>query len=188
MPKEHILVHACCATCAGYVIQILSENYQPTIYFYNPNIQPEDEYLRRRDELISYTTKLNIPFYEDKPDFQGWQFSVKGFENEPEKGKRCSICFQHRLDEAAKFALSLNIKLFTTTLTISPHKNSLEIIRIGKEIASFNKELIFLDENFKKKDGFKKTTEIALKEGFYRQNYCGCRYSRPTLSEENIEE
>jgi predicted adenine nucleotide alpha hydrolase (AANH) superfamily ATPase len=188
MSKEPIMVHACCATCAGYAIQKLSENYQPIIYFYNPNIQPEDEYFKRRNELKLYTTKLNIPFYEDKPDFQGWQMSVKGFENEPEKGKRCGICFHYRLDKAAKFALSLNINLFTTTLTISPHKNSLEIIRIGKEIASLNNKLVFLDENFKKKDGFKKTMAIALTEGFYRQNYCGCQYSRRGLPEENIVE
>lgn len=188
MPKEPILIHACCATCAGYVIQKLSENYQPIIYFYNPNIQPEDEYLKRRDELKMYTAKLSIPFYEDKPDFQGWQISIKGLENEPEKGKRCSICFHHRLDKAAEFASSLNIKIFTTTLTISPHKNSLEILRIGKEIASSYHHLLFLEENFKKKDGFKRTMTIALEEGFYRQNYCGCQYSKPELFEENIEE
>ncbi|ADY56014.1 protein of unknown function DUF208 [Syntrophobotulus glycolicus DSM 8271] len=179
MSKETILVHACCATCAGYVIQKLSEDYEPFIYYYNPNIQPEDEYVKRRNELKSYTAKLNLPFYEDEPDVQNWLAAVKGLESEPERGKRCRICFQQRLKKTAQLALSLKIKRFTTTLTVSPHKNSLEIIRTGEEIAALDQRTAFLSENFKKKDGFRKTMAIALAEGFYRQNYCGCLYSLP---------
>lgn len=177
MPKEKILVHACCATCAGFVLQQVAEKYVPVIYYYNPNIYPIVEYALRRDELKHYAIRQGFPFIEEKYQPMEWSKTVQGLENEPEKGLRCNRCFFLRLDRAASFAKENSIRIFTTTLTISPHKNSLSILEIGNQISA-DKQVSFLGEDFKKKDGFKKTMEIARTEGFYRQNYCGCQYSQ----------
>ncbi|MFA6808021.1 MAG: epoxyqueuosine reductase QueH [Eubacteriales bacterium] len=177
MSKEKILLHSCCATCAGYCIdKLLSLNFEPWLYFYNPNIHPEEEYLKRKDELQNYATKMGLQFTEGKYELDKWMDTTKGLENEPEKGKRCIQCFDLRLEQSALFAVQNEIKYFTTTLTISPHKNSLTILDLGQTIAE-KYNLIFIEENFKKMDGFNKTMEIAKKQGFYRQNYCGCKYS-----------
>jgi len=177
MAKPNIVLHACCATCAAYVLERLAEEYNPIIFYYNPNIQPEEEYIIRKSELLTYAQKKALPFFEDKYEPEKWFFTTKGLENEPEKGQRCSLCFEQRLAKTASFAAQNKIGIFTTTLTISPHKVSKNIIEIGKKIATeFN--LDFLAEDFKKKDGFKKTMEIAKRENFYRQNYCGCIYSK----------
>lgn len=176
MSKERILLHACCATCAGHVIERLSSDFLPVIYFYNPNIHPLEEYIKRKDELMKYSAKLKLPFIEERYDPEEWFKVTKGLEKEPEKGVRCDRCFQLRLEKTASFALKNNFRYFTTTLSISPHKNSKKIISLGNNI-SLQKNVIFHSEDFKKQDGFKKTMEIAKKEGFYRQNYCGCLYS-----------
>lgn len=176
MSKEKILVHSCCATCAGYVLEKLTLEYLPIIYFFNPNIYPLNEYVHRRDELKTYATKKNISFIEADYQPEEWSNYIKGFENEPEKGLRCNKCFYLRMDKAASYALAHNINTFTTTLTISPHKNSKVILEIGTEIAK-NKNLHFLAIDFKKQNGFFETMKIAKRENFYRQNYCGCLYS-----------
>lgn len=176
MSKEEILVHACCATCAGYVLQILVSDYIPVIYYYNPNIYPREEFTRRRDELKNYAEKHTIRFIEEEYEASEWTKYTKGLESEPEKGLRCNKCFNLRLERTASYALENNIRTFTTTLTISPHKNSKAILDIGKKIAE-SKNILFLAADFKKQDGFRKTMEIAKKESFYRQNYCGCLYS-----------
>lgn len=177
MAKENILVHTCCATCAGYVIKKLSQDFTPFIYYYNPNIYPSEEYILRRDELKKYAMIKNISFFEDDYDPLEWSKNIKGLENEPEKGLRCNRCFSIRLEKTAAFALQHNFKYFTTTLTISPHKKSNIIIEIGQKIANDHK-LLFVAEDFKKMNGFSKTIEIAKTENFYRQKYCGCQYSK----------
>mgnify|MGYP000020605457 CR=1 FL=1 len=176
MGKEHILLHACCATCAGYVLEKLSTDYTPVLYYCNPNIYPPQEYTIRRDELKDYALKKNITFIEEEYDPERWQQTIKGLENEPEKGRRCYQCFYFRLQQTALFAQKNDIERFTTTLTVSPHKNSKMILEIGRNIGESN-QLIFLAQDFKKQDGFKKTMAIAKEENFYRQNYCGCQYS-----------
>lgn len=176
MSKEEVLVHACCATCAGYVLQRLASDYLPIIYYYNPNIYPQEEYIRRRDELKKYAEKQNIRFIEETYRPQEWSNQIKGLEREPEKGLRCNQCFFVRLEKTASFALKNKIRFFTTTLTVSPHKNSKVILEIGNNLSK-DKSVLFLAEDFKKQDGFRKTMEIAKKESFYRQNYCGCLYS-----------
>ncbi|HHV64251.1 MAG TPA: epoxyqueuosine reductase QueH [Peptococcaceae bacterium] len=177
MPKGEILIHACCATCAGYVLhKTAQEGYIPVIYYYNPNIFPLAEYKLRRDELKNYAQKQKIRFIEENYNPEEWSDFIKGLESEPERGLRCNKCFELRLSKTADFALKNNIKIFTTTLSISPHKNSKIILSTGTKIAE-ERDLIFLAEDFKKQDGFKKTMEIAKIEGFYRQNYCGCFYS-----------
>lgn len=177
MSKQDILIHACCATCAGYVLEKLSTDYNPVLFFYNPNIHPLEEYSRRRDELQRYAQSLNIPFIEEVDQPDEWFNAIKGFENEPEKGGRCHICFLLRLEKAASYPLAHGITLFTTTLSVSPHQDSKVLLAIGNRIA-MNKKITFLADDFKKNNGFKRTMEIAKKENFYRQNYCGCIYSQ----------
>lgn len=176
MDKEKLLLHACCAPCAGYVIDKLTKDYQLAVYYYNPNIFPDTEYFRRRDELKNYCTKLQIPFIEETYSYQDWLKSINGFEEEPEKGKRCNICFRLRLAKTALYALSNNYKCFSTTLTVSPHKKSSTIIHTAKELGVEHKAF-FLAEDFKKKNGYQISTEIAKREDFFRQTYCGCYYS-----------
>ncbi|NLI91765.1 MAG: epoxyqueuosine reductase QueH [Peptococcaceae bacterium] len=177
MSKPEILVHACCATCAAYVLEKLESNYTPVIYYYNPNIYPVQEYCRRRDELQLYAAKKNIRYIEEEYNYGQWQAQINGLEDEPEKGRRCLICFEMRLQRTAEFASQNHFPLFTTTLTISPHKNSKAILEIGSQVAKLN-HVAFLAEDFKKQNGFQNTMLIAKKENFYRQNFCGCLYSQ----------
>lgn len=172
-----VLLHACCATCSGYPIEKLRElGYEPVIYFFNPNIFPQEEFDKRLNELIKYAKKKNVELITDRHDSENWYNAIAGLENEPEKGKRCSRCFEYRLLYTVLKAFQLEYKHFTTTLTVSPHKNSKVIFEIAKELAN-KYELTFLDIDFKKQDGFLKTMQIAKAEGFYRQNYCGCEFS-----------
>lgn len=177
MNKEKVLLHACCAVCSAHPINLLREmGYEPVIYFFNPNIFPPEEYERRLNELIRYSEKVNAELIIDRHDPENWYNCIIGLEDEPEKGKRCSRCFEYRLLFTALKAFQLEYKYFTTTLTVSPHKQSKVIFEIAKEIAA-KYELNFLDIDFKKNDGFLKTMKIAKEENFYRQEYCGCEFS-----------
>lgn len=170
---KSILVHTCCAPCAAYCFEKLAQDgYEVTGYFYNPNIQPEPEYEKRKNELEKLSHKVVI---EETPP-QTWFDAVKGLEYEKEGGKRCEICFLMRLEKTALYALEQGFQAFSTVLTVSPHKNSQVINKLGKAVGE-KYGIVFLEENFKKNEGFKKTMEIAKKQGFFRQNYCGCVYS-----------
>ncbi len=174
---KDILLHACCAACSAYPIEKLRElNYNPVIYFFNPNIFPPEEFNKRLNELISYSKKKNIELIIDKQDAGGWYNAVSGLENEPERGKRCTRCFEYRLLYTVIKAKKLKIDIFTTTLTVSPHKSSKVIFETAENLAK-QYEIKFLDIDFKKHDGFLKTMKIAKQENFYRQNYCGCEFS-----------
>jgi len=174
---EKILLHACCAPCASYpIIKLIEDNYKPVVFFYNPNIFPLSEYKIRRDELKKYCEKLKIEFFEGEYEIKEYYEKIKGFEKEPEKGKRCSVCFYLRLLKSAQFAQNQGIKYYTTTLSISPHKNSNQIFEEAKKIS----EIIpvkFLEYNFKKQDGFKFSRQIARENNMYAQKYCGCEFS-----------
>jgi len=175
---EKILVHICCGICALEVIKELSEEFGEVIpYFYNPNIEPKKEYEKRlifaRKAAEIFGKKLIIGKYDNR----NWRNFVAGFENEPEGKKRCELCFKMRLENSAKFAKENKCDFFTTTLTISPHKNAKIINKIGQELADKYK-INFLAKDFKKEDGFKKTTILAKKYDFYHQNYCGCLFSK----------
>ena len=150
--------------------------YEPIVYFYNPNIHPNEEYEIRKNELEKYCLKQGYELIIGDYDTEAWQSFISGLENEPEKGLRCNRCFEFRLKETAKKALAMNIKCFTTTLTVSPHKISKNIFKVGNEIAK-EKGLEFIEFDFKKNNGFLKTMELAKKNNFYRQKYCGCLYS-----------
>ena len=172
-----ILFHACCGICSSYPIVNLREiGYEPLVYFYNPNIYPIEEYELRLDaqrKLCEYhKCELIIEEYNQEEFFS----SVIGFENEPERGKRCDICFKLRLEKTAKKAKELNINTFSTSIVISPHKDFKKLTEIGENIAK-EYDLNYLAVDFKKKDGFLKTNKIANSLELYRQNYCGCKFS-----------
>ena len=174
---KKIILHACCAPCAAYPINKLQQDgFEPVVFFYNPNIYPLSEHKTRRNELKDYCKKLNIEYFETIYEPKIYYDFIKGCENEPEKGKRCDLCFHLRLQKTACFAKQNNIKFFTTTLSVSPHKNSKTIFTIAKKIASeFN--LDFLEYDFKKQNGFKISRSIAKENNMYMQNYCGCEFS-----------
>lgn len=175
--NNNVLVHACCATCSAYPIEKLREDgYNPVLYFFNPNIFPPEEFDKRLNELIKYAQKKDVTLIVEKQNSEDWYNAVSGLENEPERGKRCLRCFEYRLLFTALKAFQLEYKYFTTTLTVSPHKNSKDIFQIADTLAK-KYELTFLEYDFKKNDGFLKTMKIAKEEGFYRQNYCGCEFS-----------
>ena len=173
---EEILLHACCAVCMAYPIELLKENYNPVVFFCNPNIYPEAEYIRRRDELIKYCEQQGYKYFIDDYEPEKWYAYIKGLEKEPEKGKRCNKCFEYRLLKSAQKAKDLGIKTFTTTLSVSPHKVSKNVFEAGQNAAQ-QYGLTFLEQDFKKQNGFLKKMEIAKKNDFYRQQYCGCEFS-----------
>ena len=181
--KQKILLHSCCAPCSTAVIERLKDDFDIAIFYYNPNIYPEEEYIKRKNEEIKYIKHLNEIDKENKIsmidcDYESEKFydAVKGYENEREGGARCAICFKLRLKETAKRAKELGFDLFGTTLTVSPHKNAELINSIGlgleKEIGEK-----FLESNFKKQNGFKRSVELSKENNIYRQNYCGCEFA-----------
>ena len=176
--ENKIILHACCAICSGYPISLLKDmGYQVIVYFYNPNIYPESEYIKRLEAektLCKYhEVELIIGDYEPEEFYK----IVIGLENEPEKGKRCDKCFELRLRKTAELAQKLNINEFTTSIVISPHKNFQKLTEIGERVAS-EYALTYKAIDFKKKDGFLKTNKLSYKLNLYRQNYCGCKFSK----------
>ena len=177
MKQPKLLLHTCCAPCVTVPIERLESGWEITSFFYNPNIHPEQEYQQRRDELKGYARQSGVEVVESQYDVDRWFELVKGLENEPERGKRCEVCFRMRLEQTARFAQENGFDCFTTTLTISPHKNAKQINKIGAELADLY-GVKFLAADFKKKDGYKRSVELSKQYNFYRQNYCGCVFSR----------
>lgn len=175
-PKTRLLLHICCAPDATVVVERLSAEYDLAVYFYDPNIHPEEEYRLRCDEMQKLADRLGIPFFEGEYDADRWFGMVKGLEHEPEGGARCAVCFRMRLERAARFAAEKGYRIFTTVLTVSPHKDADLINRLGREAAASH-GVEFIEGNFKKKDGFKRSVELSREYGLYRQDYCGCLYS-----------
>lgn len=175
---KKILLHACCGICSSYPISYLKDiGYDVVVYFYNPNIYPEEEYQKRLDAEKTlcehFNCELVIGNYEPKIYYD----YVKGLENEPEKGLRCDKCFELRLENSAKLARQMNIREFTTSMVISPHKNYEKLTQIGNRIAE-KYDLRYLSTNFRKNDGFLKTNQISKSLNLYRQNYCGCKFAK----------
>jgi len=183
--KSKLLLHSCCAPCSIYVLKKLSQDWEITIYFYDPNIHPRVEYNKRRDEIKSYAEKLNIEFIEGDYDTPTWIAKTKDLENEPEKGKRCDVCFDIRLGETARKAAQENYQAFATVLSMSPHKDAKKISVIGRSLAKKFK-IDFVDRDWKKNDGFKIANKLSAREGFYRQDYCGCIYSKNKQHENRV--
>jgi hypothetical protein len=172
-----ILLHCCCAPCSTYVIAKLKETFEVYCYFYGPNIHPEAEYKKRLQEMLEYSAKIGVPCICGGYDTDKWFKAMSGLEHEPEGGKRCFECYRVRLDETAQVAKNMEIRWFTTTLSISPHKNAVKINELGKSIG-VQYGVNFLEANFKKQDGFKKSICLSKRAGLYRQNYCGCTFSK----------
>ncbi|MFO7865354.1 MAG: epoxyqueuosine reductase QueH [Candidatus Aminicenantes bacterium] len=174
--RPQVLLHICCAPDSTTVVERLREHYRVTGYFHNPNIAPPQEYERRSREACEVARRMGFPIIIPAYHPESWYDYIKGLEDEPEKGRRCELCFRFNLRAAAGKTRELKIPDFTTTLTISPHKDSQLIIRIGKEAA---KEfgVNYLDFDFKKKHGFQRSLELSRQFSLYRQNYCGCRFS-----------
>ena len=175
--NKKILLHACCGICSGYPISFLKDiGYEVVVYFYNPNIYPLQEYQKRLDAQKKLCNHYNCELIEGKYSPEEYFDYIKGYENEPERGKRCDRCFELRLEQSAKIAKQLGIEEFTTSISISPHKDYEKITQIGKNIAE-KYGLNYLSVNFRKNDGVLKTNQISKSLGLYRQNYCGCKYS-----------
>lgn len=176
--KPRLLLHACCGPCASSVLEYLTPYFDITVFFYNPNIMPKEEFIRRLEALkvvIEHfdDTKLIVP-EQSEDDYLPL---VKGLEGEPEGGKRCGVCFALRLDGTAKYLVSHkgDYDFFATTLTVSPHKDNVRINEIGNSIAE-KYDVTYLSSNFKKRDGYLRSTQLSKEFGIYRQNYCGCKF------------
>ena len=175
-----LLLHSCCAPCSSYVLEYLSSYFKITVFYYNPNIYPEEEYWKRVEEqkrfIREIPQKYLITFKEGKFEPDRYYSEVKGLEKEPEGGARCEKCFRLRLSEAVKIALEEQADYVTTTLTISPLKNAPLLNQIGEELTKDTK-VKWLPSDFKKKNGYKRSTELSDEYHLYRQNYCGCVFS-----------
>lgn len=177
--KPSLLLHACCAPCSSHTLMFIEKYFNITLYFCNPNISPESEFEYRLDELKRFVheTSLNIPIIEEEYNPEIFYELAEGLENLPERGERCQKCIAHRLEMTAQKASLLNYDYFTTTLTISPHKDCTFINECGAEIShKYNVEYLYSD--FKKHDGYKHSIELSRQYNLYRQNYCGCIYSK----------
>ena len=179
IPK--LLLHSCCAPCSSYCLEYLSEYFDITVFYYNPNIEPEDEYRFRVDEqkrLISeMKTKRPVKFMEGEYDPLNFHRAASGLEKEPERGRRCDKCFRLRLERSAETALGTGCDYFTTTLSISPLKSAEKLNSIGEEIAKLY-GVKYLNSDFKKRGGYARSLELSKLYGLYRQDYCGCIYSK----------
>lgn len=178
-----LLLHSCCAPCSSYVILYLAKFFKITVFYYNPNIYPIDEYVKRLtvqknfiNQLNLKNNKNNIDIIEGPYDNLDFYDNFFGLENEPERGKRCLICYKLRLTKTAQVAYKNNCDYFTTTLTVSPYKNADVINRIGARL-ELEYNIKYLYSDFKKKDGYKKSIELSSKYNLYRQHYCGCKFS-----------
>ncbi len=180
--KEQMLLHICCAPCSTYVLELLRADYDVTGFFYNPNIHPASEYQRRENEMKKYAHNIGIKLICGEYENERWFDMVKGLENEPEGGKRCSLCFHIRLSETAKYAKEHGYNIITTTLSISPHKNAILINQIGDEVSKEFK-VDFYSADFKKRGGFEKSIKMSKESGLYRQSYCGCIFSKKSAEE-----
>ncbi len=176
--KYSLLLHCCCAPCASYVTEYLCKYFDVSAFFFNPNIYPYDEYQLRLKELfkLSRLSELDFDIIEGKFDADLFYSEIQNLENEAEGSLRCEKCIKLRLEKTAKQAQKLGFDYFTTTLSISPHKNADFINQCGKELSNIY-GVKFLYSDFKKREGFKRSLELSKKYNLYRQNYCGCKFS-----------
>ncbi|HCT1803229.1 epoxyqueuosine reductase QueH [Acinetobacter baumannii] len=180
LPSGHnkLLLHSCCAPCSGEVMESLIEsNINFPIFFYNPNIHPVKEYLIRKEENIRFAEKHNIPFIDADYDTDNWFARAKGMENEPERGIRCTMCFDMRFERTALYAYENGFSLISSSLGISRWKNMAQINDCGIRAASHYPDIQYWDYNWRKNGGSSRMIEISKREEFYQQEYCGCVYS-----------
>ena len=177
--RPSLLLHSCCGPCSSYVMEYLARHFDITILYYNPNIAPESEFTFRAEEQKRLIDEmgLGVKYQLGKYDPESFYALAEGHEDEPEGGERCFKCFRLRLEETAKIAKEGNFDYFTTTLSISPHKNAQVLNELGKEIGdTFGIPYLFSD--FKKKNGYRRSCELSVEYNLYRQDYCGCVFSK----------
>ena len=179
--RKRLLLHACCAPCSSYVLEYLTKYFDIDLFYYNPNISPYSEYEKRISELKRLVTEMPLSgdtaIIDGKYDPERFSEIANGLETLPEGGERCFKCYRLRMEEAAKAAAKQGYDYFTTTLSISPHKNAEKINEIGQELEhEYGVKYLYAD--FKKRDGYKRSIQLSHEYGLYRQNYCGCIYSK----------
>lgn len=175
--KPSLLLHICCAPCSPYAIELLQNNYDVTAYFYDPNIHPEEEYRFRLTEMKKFSHKIKLPLIDAEYESDRWFNITKGHEMDKEKGERCYLCFNLRLEKTAKFTKENGFEFFTTVMSVSPHKNAETINMIGQTLSK-KYDIKFIEADFKKRDGFKKSVAMSKIFDLKRQDYCGCIYSK----------
>lgn len=181
-----LLLHSCCAPCSSSTIERLGDYFDITVLYYNPNIEPYEEYLKRKEEqkrlLSVIKSKNRLDFLDEDYDNTPFEKLSRGHESDPERGARCYLCYKERLEHTRNVAESLDYDFFGTTLTISPYKVSSWINEIGISLETSKTK--FLVADFKKREGYKRSIELSKEYGLYRQDYCGCKFSREKNSVE----
>lgn len=175
-----LLLHACCAPCSTFCLERLVDYFDITLYFYNPNITIEEEFEKRYIELETFINKVykdKVKIIKEPYDSSVFYTAVQGLENEPERGKRCKVCYDLRLRKTAEFGVKNGYDYFATTLTLSPHKNATWLNEIGESLSS-EYFIKYLNSDFKKEGGYLRSIELSKKYDLYRQDYCGCGFSR----------
>lgn len=189
--RPRLLVHSCCAPCSSYVLEYLNNYFDITVLYYNPNISPREEYDKRRAEQIRFISEKfpdkSVKFIDCDYDNESYRAAVCGLEREPEGGKRCEKCFRLRLGRTAELAAEGGFDYFVTTLSISPLKNAALLNRIGEEMSE-KYGVPYLPSDFKKRNGYKRSIELSREYDLYRQNFCGCVYSKSVAEENNYAE
>lgn len=187
--KPKLLLHSCCAPCSSYVLEYLSKHFDITVLYYNPNIYPEKEYFFRENEqerFINQVFSNDVKFKKEEYNPDEFYTAVKGLEGIKEGGERCFKCYHLRLEKTAQIAKENNFDYFTTTLSISPYKNAEKLNEIG-EILSEKYGVEYLVSDFKKKNGYKRSTELSREYNIYRQDYCGCVFSKAEREAEKLQ-
>jgi epoxyqueuosine reductase len=175
---KNLLLHSCCAPCSGELMQrFLESGIQYTIFFYNPNIHPLKEYELRKNENIRFAEKHGVPFVDGDYDRDEWFRRAKGMEMEPERGIRCTMCFDMRFERSALYAYEHGFQVFTSSLSISRWKNMQQINECGEKAAAHYPGMTYWTYNWRKQGGSQRMIEISKEEHFYQQEYCGCAYS-----------
>lgn len=185
--ESKLLLHSCCAPCSGEVMEaLIASEIDFTIYFYNPNIHPRKEYEIRKEENIRFAEKHNIPFVDADYDVDNWFKRAKGMENEPERGIRCTMCFDMRFERTALYAYENGFKVISSALGISRWKDMNQINDSGIRAASHYPDITYWTYNWRKSGGASRMIEISKREEFYQQEYCGCAYSLRDTNEWRI--
>jgi predicted adenine nucleotide alpha hydrolase (AANH) superfamily ATPase len=180
LPNGHdkLLLHSCCAPCSGELMELMvASRIDFSIFFYNPNIHPRKEYELRKQEIVSLAEQFGAPFIDADYDCDNWFARAKGLENEPERGIRCSMCFDMRLERTALYAHEHGFPVITSSLGISRRKNMQQVTDCGRRAAANYPDLMYWDYNWRKGGGSQRMIEISKRENFYQQEYCGCIYS-----------
>jgi len=190
--KPSLLLHACCGPCATSCVERLASDYSITVYYYNPNITDREEYYLRRDTLLQFLKAFNeehkdsffVDYLEGEYELDKYLAKCSPLKDEPEGGRRCDLCFALRLSETARKAGEMKFDYFTTTMSVSPHKNYDKIKTLGMSLEE-NTSSRYLDIDFKKKNGFGRSVELSKHYGLYRQNFCGCDFARAAMKSYN---